>query len=829
MSISAPTDSVLPALPAAQVDADSSKEALHLLRHFHLGDPEVQQRVEPMGKECLPAQLDPFRDSDHLRYEYPLILTSPSTEGEAVTAADLAQPLSSYLQKTVDGFAPDPQSAMILKDNIPWLERELRLSLKGDDDEQGVDGSIAAKPMLEDAGERLIKHLDLKGENSDKFESDLGKLLAAIPDESALLGYGVYSSIQLMIHTIRTVTTPRLEAFDQEIEVLVRGLSRLLDVERENSPEAITPESLERSAGPAAGLLDPSALSKVMVHSQGSVTMTEHRRARIELALETLQDYVCDPVRVRFVHRDNPAFVSWLETFFDIETISDQNPTVRATELFDQLAGELARVFAATRIARLELDDLYDQAIHDPWFETFNWEAFSKDELLQVPTMLVLEAADIIAGEGMPSFSQLLTSGRPIQVLVRVQSYNNPGAGVDDDPFHAYRTELGYLGIAHRQAFVAQTSAARHSHLLTGFIESLDATRTSLHLINTGFTTINNHVPINAWLVTGAALEGRAHPFFRVNPDRGDAAADRMEFGENPSADQNWPVHSFRYQDESGAKVEMDLAFTFADYALLIPRLKPHFAQIPAGCDSPDLVMVADYLTFDEEKAAHLIPYVWGVDKYGTLQRLVISRALALACRDRLNFWHTLQEMAGVRNRYVEQALESAQVEIQAAADQQIAELVENHETALAQARAEAAGEVMGRLTDVLLGMDFSAAAPRVASAAPAAASAPEDAPVVEEEVTEASEPEEEVMSFSDPWIDSPLCSSCNDCLGINPIMFVYNDNNQAVIADTSAGTYAQLVEAAEICPTKCIHPGQPLNPGEPGLDELKLRATPFN
>jgi hypothetical protein len=37
------------------------------------------------------------------------------------------------------------------------------------------------------------------------------------------------------------------------------------------------------------------------------------------------------------------------------------------------------------------------------------------------------------------------------------------------------------------------------------------------------------------------------------------------------------------------------------------------------------------------------------------------------------------------------------------------------------------------------------------------------------------------------------------------------------------------MVQAAEICPAECIHPGNPLNPDEPGLDELIARAAPFN
>ena len=69
----------------------------------------------------------------------------------------------------------------------------------------------------------------------------------------------------------------------------------------------------------------------------------------------------------------------------------------------------------------------------------------------------------------------------------------------------------------------------------------------------------------------------------------------------------------------------------------------------------------------------------------------------------------------------------------------------------------------------------------------------------------------------------------CDDCMGVNKMMFAYNDNKQAILRDPKAGPYADLVKAAEICPAKCIHPGKPLDPNEPGLEELVARAEPFN
>jgi hypothetical protein len=51
----------------------------------------------------------------------------------------------------------------------------------------------------------------------------------------------------------------------------------------------------------------------------------------------------------------------------------------------------------------------------------------------------------------------------------------------------------------------------------------------------------------------------------------------------------------------------------------------------------------------------------------------------------------------------------------------------------------------------------------------------------------------------------------------------------QAYIADPDAGTFRQIVEAAESCQVSIIHPGQPREPNEPNLEDLTARAEPFN
>jgi ferredoxin len=131
----------------------------------------------------------------------------------------------------------------------------------------------------------------------------------------------------------------------------------------------------------------------------------------------------------------------------------------------------------------------------------------------------------------------------------------------------------------------------------------------------------------------------------------------------------------------------------------------------------------------------------------------------------------------------------------------------------------------MERLAAVLMSPDgLAAAAPAAVRpvVAPPAAAAAEPAPVEEA-------PEEEALSFDEPYIDSALCTTCNECTELNGQLFRYNADKQAFIADLAAGTFAELVKASELCPVRCIHPGKPRSDDSTATPELIARAAAFN
>ena len=796
---------------------DARTDEIDTLRRFHYGEPAATQAARRLEGAILPALLNPYRDAATIRYQYPLYLAPVDAPAEAA----LAVPLSEHLAQGIESFSLGPDSARVLKDNLPWLERYLREALTGPD-------PVDAPTLFDDAAAALVAHLGLKGDHRDQLQADLASLRESLAPGSRFLGYAADTPLHLLVHAIRHRDIERREVLHRRISDSARKLDELLQIEAAREGKAPSAD------GTTEQRIDTDLLSNMLgKRAHGSVALSPERRARIEAALAALKEWNDDPVLVRFV---GPVKNPWFGKQDDIDIVDSSEPCTKASELFERDAARFTRLFAALRIAALESEDRYEPAIHDSWFTGFDWQAFSEEELQSVTRVVALVSADHLACDGLPSFSRLLGSRRPVHIISWVRAFDNPAVRAGEGPFDAYRFELAYFGVGHRQVVVAQTSAARHEDLLAGYQCALGSNRTSLHLVNRGTQTKAQQPILDPWFVASAALESRAHPFLLVDPDAGDHAAERVSFDGNPQPDKDWPVEPLEYDGGDGERQEMSLAFTFADYALLMPALHDHFRMVPAGYESEDLVAVADYLAHDEESIERLVPFVWGIGEDGVLVRLAVSRALVFACRDRLNFWRTLQELAGVHNFYVEAAIERVLEDARAAAEAERDELLKAHAEELDSARSEAAGEAMGQLVDVLMGADLSSMVGDLSRATmPAATGQPaetakQEAPVEEEAAAAEPEPEEEEeLSFDEPWVDTAACTTCDDCININKMMFAYNADKQAILKDPRAGTYADLVEAAETCPAKCIHPGKPLDPNEPGLDELIARAEPFN
>jgi len=794
-----------PMLPSSRDATESEAELLQLRQFFH-GNPDVA--AEHPAETDLPALLNDFRELRRFRYDYPLLLNPPGNE-------PMVQTLESFLKDAITATAPTENQAKILKDNVAWLDRHLREELTESREPQ------PAATLLKSAISALITHLKLQPDSQSTLEQDCQQLLEQLHEKANLMAYSPDAYLYLFTHLADSDRHLKRQQLAENIQDHIVQLQAMLKL-------ADTATQPQQSA---TGLISNDALNQVLKKkSPGTVSLTAQRRQRLETALATLKDFDLDgQSAVQLFARNN---ISDISNHRFCAVTHSESPLADASQAFRTVSTSWSTLFCHLHIAELEIHNEYDEDVHNSWFSQFDWEALREDELGCLPIIAVIEATHHLVNAEMPVLSRLLTSGIPIQIFMTVSAHGNPEA-LSDDPVHDLRMELAGFGMSHRNVIVNQLSGARHQSLISGYQACLDNHVPAMHLIHTGYTTPQ---PLHPWLLAGAALESRAHPCIRYSPH----TDGHLDFTDNPTPEADWCEGEFEYQDEDGSVSSLTLPFTFADYCLLKPDLHQHFCRIPDGLQSDDLVSVADYLASSPEKNRSQIPLVWAVSGTHGVLRFVISRVMLFACRDRLSFWHDLQSMAGIHNFYVESAVEKTRAEEQAVAAEEIRQISSDFEAKLIALQEGATSDIMTRLTQVLMGLDLSDAAllspgqpsvdlaslPSTEPTPEAAADSSADSAVA----TTTEQPEEEAsLSFDEPWIESMLCTSCDDCMSINKLMFAYNEDKQATIKNPTAGSYEQLVKAAELCPAKCIHPGKPLDTSEPGLEALIKRAEPFN
>jgi ferredoxin len=432
---------------------------------------------------------------------------------------------------------------------------------------------------------------------------------------------------------------------------------------------------------------------------------------------------------------------------------------------------DLAR---ALIVAQLEVDGEYRAERHDDLFEAYGAVGLEPGELAEFPDYLVVLNDAKLSAEEQAALMEVLSSGLPIKVLLQADDLGDAQA-----PGQRSR-QLASLAMGLNTAYVLQASASHLVQLRERLVQGLAYRGPTLFNVYSGANARSTGMP--PYLMAAAAMESRAFPAFTYDPSAGANWAARFSLEGNPQAELDWPVRRFTYEDEAQQGITEEVPFTVVDFLAADGRYASHLARVPREKWNGSLMAVDASLATQKPGVPSQVPSILMVDGEHRLQRVIVDQALlrqASRCREQ---WHSLQELGGIHNSHAEKLLAQQQ----------------------AKREAEAASQV--------------------AAPAPAAVAAPAPAAVP----VAASAPEEPQRNPDEAYIETERCSSCNECTQLNNKMFAYNENQQAYIKDVNAGTYAQLVEAAESCQVAVIHPGKPRNKNEPGLEELMKRAEVF-
>lgn len=602
--------------------------------------------------------------------------------------------------------------------------------------------------------------------NDAPLRESLARARAALKIDGDVLGCDASLPVRLARHAWSVVQQQKARRFGDDIGRLIQKLSDILKADFAGSEAGRSPESLKASVGSVhAEEFDFQAMSRLLAKGSRQAGLPPARRERIRGLLAVLEAQEFYPVP----SRPGPA-AKQLSFFFDsctgaLAAYRERSPGVIA----------LAKAIA---MAELEIAGEFREAQHAAFFDDFGEDGLDPEELALFPDYLVCVNAHKLGASETSTLMEILSAGLPMKILVQTDDILAASRIGDGSlGFGTRDRQLANMAIGLNNVYVMQSCSANLFQFRDRLRAGLAYRGPALFSVFSGANVTTGDLP--PYLVAAAAMESRAFPAFSYDPSAGPDWASRFDLGTNPQAERDWPIHGFAYEDEAHQTVTEKIAFTLVDFAACDGRYAKHLARVSRSQWSEKMLPAAECLARDPGGLGDTVPCLSMVDRNNVLHKVIVDDRLMREARRCCELWHSLQELGGIHNSHAARLL----------------------------ARESKAREESGS----------AAAAPAEpeAKVVPAPAAAPE---------AEAASDK----SSDGAYIETTRCTSCNECTKINDKMFAYNENKQAYIANLAAGTYAQLVEAAESCQVSIIHPGKPRDPNEPDLEDLQRRAAAF-
>jgi hypothetical protein len=610
--------------------------------------------------------------------------------------------------------------------------------------------------------------------NDELLAQSLKSLRGAFKSDGEVIDCDQAMPFLLFQHAWRVLQEQKAQKFCAAIAKLIMKLSDILRADFGHSKEGMSADRLEASIGTAhRDTFDFAAMSRLLTDATVNVPMPESRRQRVRGLLTTLRTQSFFPQGT-----ESDKWIGVSEPYsFLFENCSE------AVAAYRERLPKMTELAKAMAIAKLETDGEYIEARHDAFFASFGDNGLDADDIAAFPDYLICARAAEFRVAESDLILRAVAGGMPAKLVVQTDDLLEQSPIQDDYLIAGLRSQqLAGSTIGIGASFVLQASSSSLVQLREQVLRGLAYRGPALFSVFSGAN--GSRLPI--YLAAAAAAESRAFPAFTYDPSAGPDWASRFSLYGNNQVDLDWPLQRLDYEDAEQQLVSETVAFTLVDFAATDPRCAKYFAQIPRAKWTDDLLPVSKFLTRHANDLTGKVPCLLMIDRDNRLQKVIVNDALVREARRCVEAWRSLQELGGVHNSHA-------------------ARLIEQEKKIWAEQSRPAVVAEVAQVSSTV-----------VAPAVPAAAATPSTAEAAPE------------RSSDDPYIETARCTSCNECTQINDKMFAYDANKQAFIANPDAGTYRQLVEAAESCQVSIIHPGKPRNANEPGLDELKTRAESF-
>jgi len=657
---------------------------------------------------------------------------------------------------------------------------------------------------------------------------DKRNYMSMVGGDGACLGCGEKTVVHLFTSVVEALMQPRIAKHVAQLEDVIERLEKHIRLKLAESMDISDTEAISKAVdvlrnkdltlGSLSEHLDESHANRPLdadwlkwttqlvkklkhLHWQYTEGISKRGRARMGMTNATGCTSVWGST-----YPYNPYPFPWTNHLFQ------DAPSV-AMGIFEGHMAKMAEGFKAVRMAELELEGQYNEAKFKEFFTYFNWQQFTEEEFLLCPPVVAVGGDGAMYDIGFQNLSRMMMSGKPIKALILdTQVYSNTGGQACTSGFtgqisdmaqygkahkgkEEIRKEIGLIAMAHRTTYTLQGSISNVTQMLEGFIDGLNAKLPALFNIYAPCMPEHGIGDDLASQQSKLAVESRAYPIFRYNPNNGITPEECFDLDGNPAMDEDWPSYTLNYIDEDGNPGNMDVPLTFADFAVTEARFRKQFRKAPRDSWNESMLPIHEFIELGKDEREGLFPYIWALGNKNELMRVIPAAPIVAACEDRRNFWRIIKSLAGLTGKVDPEAIAN-------------------------QVRFEVTQKLAAKMMELALGNGGSIAAEFSAPIAAAASAAQLPAPAA---------PSGNGNGYVAPYIDSSQCTACDECININSKIFAYNEKKQAYIKDAKGGPYKDLVRAAEKCTAQVIHPGTPADRSEKGIDKLIKRAEKYN
>ncbi len=706
------------------------------------------------------------------------------------------------------------------------------------------DHALRAVPQTEKSVETLKKSWDFwndlpttpgKFSRIDNLEEKIGALDTMLLNketyqsfasgDGACMGCSEKTVVHLFVSTVESLMQPRVKKYTDYLDDLISRLEQHIHLKLMHTIDISDSEAIGRIVGESknsdltmadiagkletlkggepvdqAWLKNTTQLLTKLKNLKWRYTEGTTGRGRAKMGM--LNATGCTSVWGS-TYPFNPYPFPWANHLFQ------DSPSV-AMGVFEGHMAKMAEGFKAVRIAELELKGKYEEEDHREFFTYFNWHQFTTEEWHLCPPVVALGGDGAMYDIGFQNLSRAMASGKPIKVIVvDTQVYSNTGGQACTSGFIGQisdmaqfgkaiqgkdepRKEIGLIAMAHRNTYVLQGTIANTTQMIEGFIDGLMQKRPALFNLYTSCQPEHGIGDDMGHAQAKMAMESRAYPIFKYNPEQGKTAAECFDLTGNPAIEELWPVYQLKYL-ENGEERFMELPMTFADFAITEARFRKHFRKAPRDTWNENMVLLSEFLEMDESDREGKFPFIWTVDQKKQLSRVMVAKKIVESCEERRDFWIMLRDLAGIKPGKVTEADIEKKVR---------SEVVSN----IAKGLMKMASGDSSSFETLVLGDSGGA-----------------------DQKMDAASPQKQNGQYMAPWLETSACTACDECTNLNSKIFAYNKEKKAYIKDPQAGPYQDLVKAAEKCTAGVIHPGLPADRSVKDIGKWIKRGEKFN